>query len=259
MSVLALAPAGQVPEGTLTVESDKESVVGAVLALSLQSDEPVLVVCTDGPGRDAARAARLVLGASRVGIVELTVPPTAFFVSVAALRMLPPVALALAPSVLAGIAQDTRTVALLSSVTALERPRPSVGMDLASRLPGSVFRVDWTSQTISRDASLDLPPGVAVVTTVSERPVVGSGEVSGGATHLQLATDGSFWGSKRWYEATVLLRTLEESVEARLSPSVIAVTPRCVSCTRLVAGPRCVFCQIEVPTGTDHAHSGGHV
>lgn len=257
MSLLALAPADQVPEGTFTAQSDPESVVEAVLTLA--GDEPVLAVVTDAPGRDAARAARLVLGATRLGIVEHVVPPTALFLSVAALRMIPPIALGLAPSVLDGIAQESSTVALLSSVTALERPRPSVAMDLASRLPGSVFRVDWGSQTIARESTLDLPSGVAVVTTSSERPVAEIGDVAAGATRLQLSTDGSFWGAKRWYEATVLRRTLEESVGARLSPSVVAATPRCLSCTRLVAGPHCVFCQIEVPTGTEHAHSGGHV
>lgn len=257
MTILALVPAQRVPAGTVVAEPDPESVVAALLALG--THEPVLVVAGDAAGYDAARAARLVLGSEHVGALLHDVPPTAFFVSVAALQALPTIALGLAPSVLEGVAQDTRTAALLSSVTSLERPRPSVALDLASRLPGSVFRVDWTAQSVARAPELDLPSGVAVITTASERPVAPVDASGWGSGRVELTTDGSFWGAKRWFEATVLLRPLETMVEERLSPSAVSVLPRCVSCTRLVTGTLCLFCHVHVPSGTSPVPTGGHV
>ncbi|MDQ0426309.1 hypothetical protein [Cellulomonas iranensis] len=257
MTILALAPAHRLPSGTVVAEPDAESVVAALLALDPEA--PVLVVADSTAGRDAARAARLVLGQERVGVLAHEVPPTAFFVAVAALQMLPDIALGLAPSVLEGLGEGVRTVALVSSVAALERPRPSVALDLASRLPGSVFRVDWTAQTISRDQALDLPAGVATIATASERPVVAAGLPQPAQAHVDLATDGAFWGAKRWYEATVVVRALEETVEERLSPSFVAAVPRCASCARLATGPSCLFCQIPVPDGTVSVPTGGHV
>jgi len=256
VTILALAPAQQLPAGTVVADPDTESVVAALLALGPQ--EHVLVVAADRAGYDAARAARLVLSREDVGVLLHEVPPTAFFVTVAALQMLPTIALGLAPAVLQGVAEGSRTVALLSSVTSLERPRPSVALDLASRLPGSVFRVDWAAQTVTRGAEVDLEPGIASITTASERPVAPV-DTSWGPAHVELPTDGAFWGAKRWFEATVLLRPLETTVEERLSPSAVAVVPRCVSCARLVTGTLCLFCHVHVPSGTSSVPTGGHV
>lgn len=256
MTVLVVAPATQVPEGTACASPDAESVVTQVLALG--GAEPVLIVAADRAGEEAARAARLVLPDRGPGVLLHDAPPTAFFVAVAALRMLPPVALGMAPALLDAVAHDTRTAALVSSVAALRRPRPSVALDLASRLPGSVFRVDWTAQTVGRGQALDLPAGFAAITSAGERPVVDGAGVGG--TQVELTTDGSFWGAKRWYEATVLLRPLEDTVADQVRPDVVAALGRCASCGRPVAGDRCVFCQIPVPlAAAGHAHLGGTV
>ncbi|GIG39067.1 hypothetical protein [Cellulomonas phragmiteti] len=257
MTVLALSPASQVPEGTVVAAPDVESVVERLLELG--DTEHVLVVAADRAGHEAARAARLVLGESRLGVLRHEAPPTAWFVAVAALRMLPPVALGLAPALLEAVARDSRTAALLSSVTGLERPRPSMGLDLASRMPGSVFRVDWSAQTVARGDALDLPAGLAAITAASERPVRELDDTAWGPTRIELSVDGTFWGAKRWFEATVLLRPLEETVDGLLRHDVVAAAERCVSCARHVAGDLCVFCQIPVPSGAVPAHSGGHV
>lgn len=257
MTVLALVPASQAPEGTALAAPDAESVVARLLELGDRQD--VLVVATDAAGREAARAARLVLGGARLGLLVHEVPPTAGFVALAALRMLPTTALGLAPALLAAVAHDSRTAALVSSVAALERPRPSVGLDLASRVPGSVFRVDWTAQAVTRGDTIDLPGGIAAVTTASERPVRDVDRSAWGPTQVQLETDGAFWGAKRWLEATVLLRPLEETVGRVVRPDVVAAAARCVSCDRPVAADVCVFCQLPVLSGTAPAHSGGHV
>ncbi|MBO3088541.1 hypothetical protein [Cellulomonas dongxiuzhuiae] len=252
-----MAPASQVPEGTVLAAPDAESVVARLLELG--DAENVLVVATDRPGLEAARAARLVLGGERLGLLHHPVPPTASFVALAALRMLPPVALGLAPALLAAVTHDSRTAALVSSVSALDKPRPTMSLDLASRLPGSVFRVDWTAQTVTRSDAIDLPVGIAAVTTASERPVRDVDAAAWGPTQIQLDTDGAFWGAKRWFEATVLLRPLEETVGALVRPDVVAAAHRCASCGRHVAGDLCVFCQIPVLSGAAPVHSGGHV
>lgn len=220
----------------------------------------MLVVASDEAGAQAARAARLALGRADVGLVLCDVPPTLYFVTIAALRMLPPDALALAPALVDGIASVTVTSALLPSVAGLRRPRPGTALDVASYLPGTTFRVDWTGQTVASGRDLVVPESAtALVVTRSEKPVGQADEQAWPEARVDLETDGRYWGAKRWLEVTALTMPIDEVVSWVLGDDVLHRCAACPTCGRPVAGEQCVFCQVLVASPATEPLLGGHV
>lgn len=256
MTVLAIATPSQVPADIGAVSPDAGAVLEALL--TRQPGQGMLVVASDRPGLEAARRARLALDDGSLGLVLCDVPPTLFFLTAAALASLPPEGLALAPLVVDSVSRGTRTTALISSVSGLERPRASVALDMASLLPRSTFVVDWNAQRVRSGLPDDLGPVEAVVVSRSEQPVGYVNERLWPETRLELETDGTFWGSRRWMEITALTAPLGSLVDAVLRSEVVDRLPSCPSCRRLVGGDTCVFCQLLVPAMADTPLPGGH-
>ncbi|HEY5516054.1 MAG TPA: hypothetical protein VIK12_07600 [Pengzhenrongella sp.] len=248
MTVVAIAPLAQVPVGVVAISPDTGDVLEALR--TRQPGQSVLVVASDRSGLEAARRARLALDDGSFGLVLCDIPPTLFFLTAAALADLPSDGFALAPMVVQSVSRGTRTTALISSVTGLERPRPSVSLDVVSLLPRTTFVVDWQAQQVRSGDPDEFGPAESVVVSRSERPVSPVDERLWPESRLELKTDGTFWGARRWMETTTLTAPLGALVDAVLRDEVVSRLPSCPSCRRLVGGDTCVFCQLLV--------SGGH-
>jgi len=245
--IVAIAPAAHVPAGVTVAEPTTDAVVDAVRAAWAGGQQDLMLLTGDDESEKVARAVRLVLGATHLAVVPLTLPPTAFFVVATALQMLPPHAIGLAPALVEESAATIWTRALLSSVSALDRPAPSLGQDLASRMPGSTFLVDWTAQTVQRTSEeLEVPAGaVAAVVSESEKPVA---RVDRGTWDtrdvVEISTSGSFWGASRWFELSLVAAPPARLVSRVIEAARVGQAERCPACGRVVAGSACVFCQV---------------
>jgi hypothetical protein len=245
--VVAVVPAGHVPAGVPVAEPTPDAVLDAVQAVWTGARDDLLLLTADDDGERVARGVRLVLGATHLAVLPLRVPPTAFFVLATALQMLPPNAAGLAPALVEAVAGTTWTRALLSSVSALERPAPSIAQDLASRVPGSTFLVDWTAQTVGRSTEdLAIPAGaVAAVVSASEKPVARTDRSSWPVPEVvDVASSGSFWGASRWLEVSLVAAAPAQLVARVVEAARAGQAGRCPSCGRVVAGASCVFCQV---------------
>lgn len=256
MAVVALTPWTQVPEGAVAAAPG----TGELLDLfRVRQGESLLVVAGDRDGLEAARGARLALGADDVGLVLCDVPPTLSFLTLAALTRLPADALALAPAVVRAVAMVTSTWAVLPSVAGLRRPQPSVVLDAASYLPRTTFVVDWSAQTVRTGGAPEVPDAAALVVTRSERPAVAVDESAWPAARVDLESDGTFWGARRWLEVSALTTSLDDVMAWVLGPDVVAQCSACPVCGRLVGGELCVFCQVVIPAPQTETLLGGHV
>ncbi|MGY4643337.1 hypothetical protein [Cellulomonas sp. URHB0016] len=256
MSIVAIVPGNCVPSGMLTAAPSVDEVVDRVRAEWAGGSQDVLLVFADPVGEEVARSVRLVLGATHLAVLALPLPPTALFVTANALQALPDYALGLAPELLEAVAGTMWTRVLLSSVSGLERPAPSLGQDLASRLPGQAFLVDWTAQTVIRSSGELRVPAEAVgaVVSASEKPVLAIDRASWPVRDvLDLQTPGTFWGAKRWFELSLVTVPPAGVAAWVVEDARRGAAARCPACGRVVAGASCVFCQVGLPLDVPQA------
>ncbi len=215
-----------------------------------RADGATLLVAVTEEGLAAARSARVGLADPDLGVLECLVPPTRVFLVAAALATLPAMALGLASAVIRAVEQATTTRALLSSVAGLTRPRPSLWLDATSYLPGRTYLVDWDVGSVSTGSSLDLAPGRLAVVNRSAKPLDPAEPLFAGE-RVDLTSDGTFWGAKRWWEVSVMASSLDDVVDRALVPDAVAAMPECPSCGRASSGEVCAFCQIPVAARTE--------
>jgi hypothetical protein len=247
--VVAIAPAEHVPDGVLVAAPSTDAVVDAVRAAWAAGEQDVLLLAPDDESANIARGVRMVLGATHLAVVHLPLPPTAFFVAATALQLLPAHALGLAPALVEEATTTIWTRALLSSVSALERPAPSITQDLASRVPGSTFLVDWTAQTVERTTDgLPIPEGaVAAVFSGSDKPVAPLDRSTWAVGDLvEITTTGSFWGASRWLEVSLVAAHPSRLVSWVIEAARTGAATRCPACGRVVAGSACPFCEVRL-------------
>ena len=211
-------------------------------------DSLVLLLSSDEAGWRESRAVRLAYGREEIGLLRCDVPITALFVVASALAMIPDSELGLAGAASAMVTGASSTFALLSSVSALERPNPHLGLHAASLWPSSRFLVDWELQRISRAREIPALEGHIAVIARSTNAFAGFDDASLPAerVELQLRPGATPWNCARWVEVTTMHEWLEDIVDHVLRPEVTRTFPICPSCGRAGWGRVCVFCQLPL-------------
>ena len=208
----------------------------------------VLVVAGGAEALRAARIAVFTLRRPDVAVIDLSGPPTRRVTLTYALQHLPPEAYGYADAVVATVQLVCRTRALLSSVSRLAEPRPSLTDHVAGWFPGQFFAVDVEGGTVRRMRHPHLTPSAgpfavtasgwrhAIQPTVTPLPATTSEAVGpAGSGH---------WQAQQWWEVTVAQVPIADAVRHALAT---ARPRRCPSCTRPVTGQRCRFCAVLVP------------
>lgn len=244
MPVIAVADPSVVPDACRTSPADPVALLDAVAAVPPSAD---VLLLTGGPrATDVARATRLALGESRIGVVEHDVPATAFYVAAAAVGALPDNALGLVPAVLAAVEDACTTRVVVSSVGRLSAPNPSLWQHVQGIWPTTRFVVDERAGTVRLSTEPPVVDGPTVVLATSTPPAY-EPDPAWADRRVDVADDGARWGSRRWTATTVLHADLAELVSAVLRPAALAGYPRCRSCGRVGLLGSCVFCRLPLP------------
>lgn len=242
MQVIAIGAAEGVHPDVHRVEPTLDAVVDTVAALP--SDDVVLTT-RDEPARKLARAARLVLGPERIGLLHVEVPVTAWAVMLAGLS-----AQGLRASAARVVADEvlsrTTTRALLSSVASLQHPTPTFRQHAGSYLPRTAFVVDVGEGTVARfRGGFGVPDGGDVLVVArSARPVVreGDADLLPREPDAELTGQSTGWRAARWLEVSTIGGELGAAVASALSRSYL--WGACDTCGRAVASA-CLFCDIK--------------
>lgn len=229
------------------------SETGALLEVVSRGKETVLV-STDEKGAAAARAARFATDDVQVGILQLTAPPTLVFVLAAVAALVPDFALGYLPNVFSRTRHCTRTFAALGSIRGLQHPRPSKSMVRRSSLGGGTYVVDWQTQSITTTRVIDVPQHAWAVSASAPRPPVFTRR-AWPQQPVEIKHDGSFWGTPRWSEVTVVSQ-VPQAIIGSLFDFIPPDAVQCRSCARVCGGEVCVFCQIRHYDSSEPATSG---
>lgn len=234
------------PDGVHPAVCRSDPTLDAVVAVLADLPAGDVVLATrDAQARKVARAARLVLGPERLGLLHIDTHVTAWAVVLAGLvtgGLTASSARAVADVVLARIT----TRALVSSVASLESPTPTFRQHAGSLLPRTAFVVDPGRGTVGRfHEKLGIPSGGdMLVVARSAKPVV-----PGTADLLPRPADGELvgaepgWHAARWFEASTIDGPLSWAVASAASGS--HRWSACAVCGRAATGT-CIFCDIAV-------------
>lgn len=241
MQVIAIGGSEGVHPAVHRVEPALGEVVEAVAGL-LADD---VVLATRGePARKVSRAARLILGPERIGLLHVDVPVTAWAVMLEGLSAQGLTASS-ARAVADGVLSRTTTRALLSSVASLQRPTPTFRQHAGSYLPRTAFVVDTGRGTVARfRGRLGVPDGGdTLVVARSSRPVVRDedGDLLPRTPDTELTAAQAGWSASRWFEVSTIDGALSTAVATALSRSYL--WGACDACGRAVSGA-CIFCDI---------------
>jgi hypothetical protein len=246
------APAAPMPCAVPRVVDDATAVV------ALASLPPDTVLLVPAQGRPAVvpllQRARKLLGRPDLALVVRRSPLTRLSLGAALVRGSGLFAPAELPAALDKVTASLRTTALLDGVGGLEQPVPSIGQHAQGWLPKTRFLVDVDAGTVRRaparrkGVAATSTAGTAVVSASPAAPAGWFDELVAmvGPSHVDRLTatdgpEGSFWGTDRWAEATVLRRPAGDVL--REVRDGLACAP-CPSCRRSAAGPDCVFCGV---------------
>lgn len=218
--------------------SDRD-VLQAIELLEGLGPAPVLLLCRTGKDEHDARLVRAILSRSAPGVLPLDEPETRFRVLAYCLCLLSRHALGQAPVV----ADALRTRVVLTSVSRLTSPAPSVGQHLQSMLPGSRFELDLNRGRVVRLGSPTWTApdkGRLAVWAADDE----SGRVTANLARLGLHREPLLptsrrWPTKAWAEMTVLDADPSPLANEALARVARTTCPRC----GLLATPAgCLMC-----------------
>ncbi|MER7796870.1 hypothetical protein [Microbacterium sp. NPDC096154] len=237
-TIIAVGQAPGAPSAVRPVADALPEIIDAVQ--SVEGD--VLLLTREPEARRLSRAARLTLGAERVALHHADAPLTAW---VLALHLVEPLAAAWPVGQL-GAAVDAalhavRTRVVLSSLTTLEAPAPTLAQHLTSMLPGTAYEVDLTAGTIQTARTAMALHGPTAVIARSDRPVHKAYR-DWQPPGLVLPGARAGWRAARWCEAS------EAPIPAAALNDVFASLPggRCPVCDRVGSSRSCLFCDVPL-------------
>lgn len=253
MPLIAVTDPSRVPDGT-SCATELEGLVALLRAAGPGTDS--VLVSHTAAGAALARAARLACGERSVGLLHVPSPATAFFATTGALRLLPQECLGLAGVVSSILASTMWTRVVLGRLGEPGAPEPTVGQRIRGVFPGARFVVDPVADVVEPVRELVAPAGVMVLVGSSPagaRPDPRVDLSAGGAYRFDIDLGEAGWRARRWTEATVLTRNVDDIVRHALQPSSYAYYSSCSACGRIAWGERCIFCQVPLLVRDDLA------
>ena len=210
--------------------SDRD-VLQAIEILEGLGPVPALLLCRTGKDEHDARLVRAVLSRSALGVLPLDEPETRFRVLAYCLCLLSPQALGQAPVVADALRPALRTRVVLTSVSKLTSPAPSLGQHLQSMLPGSRFELDLNRGRVIRLGSTTWTApdkGRLAVWAADDE----SGRVTANLARLGLHQEPLLpasrrWPTKAWAEMTVLDADPSPLANEALARVARTACPRC--------------------------------
>ena len=210
--------------------SDRD-VLQAIEVLEGLGPVPALLLCRTGKDEHDARLVRAVLSRSALGVLPLDEPETRFRVLAYCLCLLSRHALGQAPVVADALRTALRTRVVLTSVSRLTSPAPSVGQHLQSMLPGSRFELDLNRGRVVRLGSPTWTApdkGRLAVWAADDE----SGRVTANLARLGLHREPLLptsrrWPTKAWAEMTVLDADPSPLANEALARVARNACPRC--------------------------------
>ena len=210
--------------------SDRD-VLQAIEVLEGLGPVPALLLCRTGKDEHDARLVRAVLSRSALGVLPLDEPETRFRVLAYCLCLLSPQALGQAPVVADALRPALRTRVVLTSVSKLTSPAPSLGQHLQSMLPGSRFELDLNRGRVIRLGSTTWTApdkGRLAVWAADDE----SGRVTANLARLGLHQEPLLpasrrWPTKAWAEMTVLDADPSPLANEALARVARNACPRC--------------------------------
>ena len=232
--------------------SDRD-VFQAITLLEGLAPAPALLLCRTGKDEHDARQVRAVLNRSALGVLPLDESETRFRVLAYCLCLLGPQALGQAPVVADALRPALRTRVVLTSVSRLTSPAPSLGQHLQSMLPGSRFELDLNRGRVVRlgSSTWTAPEKGRLAVWAADDE---SGRVTANLAQLGLHRESLLpmsrrWPTKAWAEMTVL-----DADPSPLANEALARVARtiCSRCGLLATPTGCLMCGTWPYAGTFH-------
>lgn len=206
-------------------------VLQAIDALEGRDAMPVLLLCRTGKDERDARLVRAVLDRKALGVFPLDEPETRFRALVYCLCRLRPQAFGQAPAVVDALRPTLRTRIVLTSVSRLTHPAPSLGQHLQSMLPGSCFELDLNQERVTSISSITwaAPAAGRLALWAADDK---TGRITANLPRLGLHREPLLpvsrqWPAKAWAEMTVLDADPSPLANEALAQIARMICPHC--------------------------------
>src|SRR5699024_10919840 len=130
------------------------------------------------------------------------------------------------------VVQRSYTQVLMSSVSRLERPNPTLIDHVGSLIPGTRYLVDWTRQQITRAKNLAPIEAPLHVLARSEHQWPEDKLLPLPPHAIALPVMAQAWDSRRWIELSAVFSPPEEVVRTVTAHHQPGQSPTCVGCGR---------------------------
>lgn len=221
----------------------------AARQIEAHGSAPILLVSKAGNDARAAGLLRQALGPGDIAVlVHTSQSPTRQLLLSLCLAQLASSDLGLAPAILDALDSQVSTRAVVTSVSRLSSPAPSLSQHLRSLLPGSMFAIDTGSKRVASVSSPEWQPvtprTIGAWCMGSKAGRLTSGLAETGLPQITAPTGVMPWGASAWAEMSTLAEA-PDALVSRLSSAVGSWW--CPHCSRRVAGRGCLFCGTILP------------
>lgn len=216
----------------------------AARRLAVGGSDSVLLVSKSGRDAHAAGMLRQAFGPNDIAVVtHTTSSPTRQLLISLCLAQLIGSNLGLAGILLRALEGQVATQALVTSVTRLSSPAPSLSQHLRSLIPGSIFAIDVQAGSVSSVSSPEWrsvdATTVGAWCTGGKADKLAEGLHSSGLPQVTAPESARPWGARAWAEMSTLADDPDVLVN-RLSR--VIGSSCCPHCGRRAGGRGCLFC-----------------
>lgn len=220
--------------------------IGEVITILEQvPHSPTLLLCRTGQDEHAARTVRGILKRSDLGILALNEPETRFRALAYCLLQLRSRAYGQAQMVVRALSPALHTRVVLSSVSKLTSPTPTMRQHLQSMTPGSLFTFDLgpeqspVSKVKSAVWNTPRQGSLAIWAADDEQNRISGNLESLGIHREPLLSMSRTWPAKSWAEMTMLVTDPRPLVSQALTPFTQTFCPYC---GKLALPQGCLLC-----------------
>ena len=232
---------GTRPHAAVVSDVDAQQALG--ILEQTESDWPVLLLCRSGVDEHEARLVRTSLGRPGIGVLAINQSETRFKLLAYCASNVTPQLLAQVPAVVELALRALRTRVVLTSVSKVTAPAPSLLQHVQGLLPGSKFCLDLEQSTVSRVTTPGWEPPTKASLSVWAADDH-SGRVSGALASMgihreQLLPISHTWPAKNWAEMSWL--TIDPRVIVSRALEHVS-RARCARCGSPALPQGCVLC-----------------
>lgn len=244
-------------QAAVVSDVDAQQAIGIIE--QTKREQPALLLCRSGVDEHEARLVRSTLGRPGLGVMAIDQSETRFRLLAYCASNVPPQSIAQIPAVVELALRALRTRVVLTSVSKVTSPAPSLLQHVQGLLPGAKFCLDLEQSTVSRVSTPGWePPSQATLSVWAADD--GSGRVTGSLASMgihqeQLLPISHRWPAKNWAEMSWL--TIDPRVIVSRALEHVA-RARCARCGNPALPQGCVLCGTwpHIPAQETHVAPG---